>query len=418
MNEIQNDLKAYLDKELSPERMEEVRLAIEQDPLLKEEAEFYQLLSRSIFSAAKTPEVSGMDTAVTKTLKATEKRKFSFPKLKSLPTWGIPAASAAAVCALAMIIFGPGLKINNKIKSQSVSTSAAVPATEKAEAAPSVNGAPSKEMPQDVESQSRSRNVPQQSAMPKRKAYSSAPSVEGVEKSRSQANTEAAKASVAPNQRLITRSGSLTVRVTNISESAGVVERIAQQNGGFVEYSNVSSDPKNPTADFIIRVSSAHWIRANTALKELGILINESASGSDVTAEVYDLEARVKTLQAEEDSLRTLLSRASRIGDILQIKDRLADVRMDIESMMGQAKNLRNLAAMSTISISLVQEPKTTTSNETDPWMGDAWTAAVNAFQSAFKTVIGFCAYVIVFAPFWLPALVISWLLVKKANKS
>jgi hypothetical protein len=406
MNDIKSDLKAYLDKELSPERMEEVRLAIEQDPALKEEAEFYQLLSRSIFSAAKTPEVSGMDNAVTKTLKATEKKKFSFPSFKALPSWGIPVASAAAVCALAMVIFGPAMNRGG------LNPTSAPPADM---AVAGASAEMERSMPADMES------------APMSKAPASEPPgrFRGVEDKRAEVASKApafatapVESTAIPSQRLITRSGDMTLRVKNISESAAKVERIAQRFGGFVESSNVSSDPKNPTAYFTIRVSSKQWVQANEALKGMGILISESATGSDVTAEVFDLEARVKTLKAEEDSLRTLLSRASRIGDILQIKDRLAQVRMEIESMAGQAKNLRNMAALSTITVNLTQEPKIDDETNPDPWMGDAWTSAVNAFQSAFKTVVGFCAYVIVFAPFWLPVLVISWIMVRKANKS
>ncbi len=410
MNDIKSDLKAYLDKELSPERMEEVRLAIEQDPALKEEAEFYQLLSRSIFSAAKTPEVSGMDNAVTKTLKATEKKKFSFPSLKALPSWGIPVASAAAVCVLAMVIFGPGMKNLG---------------TNRAESGTEMTKSSASEVPADKAESAYSGGVqadptlgsPGSEAPARGRVDFQAGLRQDFDKSEV-ASSAIPQASTLQSQRLITRSGDMTLRVKNISESAGKVERIAQRFGGFVESSNVSSDPKNPTAYFTIRVSSKQWVQANEALKGMGILISESATGSDVTAEVFDLEARVKTLKAEEDSLRTLLSRASRIGDILQIKDRLAQVRMEIESMASQAKNLRNMAALSTISVNLTQEPKIDDETNPDPWMGDAWTSAVNAFQSAFKTVVGFCAYVIVFAPFWLPVLVISWIMVRKANKS
>lgn len=417
MNDIKNDLKAYLDKELSPERMEEVRLAIEQDPALKEEAEFYQLLSRSIFSAAKTPEVSGMDNAVSKTLKATEKKKFSFPSFRALPSWGIPVASAATVCVLAMVIFGPAMKNVGSSRAESGAEMAKMPADAAAPA--ELDGMQAESSVSSPKSKARtSGGEDHQSGL-----YQA--ELDKVLDSRSRSvlgvTEEADVRSKSPtyqNQRLITRSGDVTLRVKNISESAAKVERIAQRFGGFVESSNVSSDPKNPTAYFTIRVSSKQWVQANEALKGMGILISESANGSDVTAEVYDLEARVKTLKAEEDSLRTLLSRATKIGDILQIKDRLAEVRMEIESMAGQAKNLRNMAALSTITVNLTQEPKIDNETNPDPWMGDAWTAAVNAFQSAFKTVVGFCAYVIVFAPFWLPVLVISWIMVRRANKS
>ncbi|MES1227991.1 MAG: zf-HC2 domain-containing protein, partial [Armatimonadota bacterium] len=66
MNDIREDLKAYLDGELSPERAEEVRLALLQDEDLRQEYEFMKLLTKEIQSSAKEHGVTGEEVVTVK----------------------------------------------------------------------------------------------------------------------------------------------------------------------------------------------------------------------------------------------------------------------------------------------------------------------------------------------------------------
>lgn len=416
MKDIRSDLKAYLDKELPLERMEEVRLALEQDAELREEAEFYQLLSRSIIASAKTPEVIGMDKAVSETLKNSEKKGFPFPKLSlSRRTWQL--AGAVAVCGIFMVIFAPVVMQGKEAAKRSDA------AAKKEIPSFSASNAESAQMPAPEESMDRSSGAEMMKA-PARSAEASSPVVGGssVDENLAYRSRPESKAAVPPpvlqTNRLINRSADMTVRVKEVGQAAAESERIAQRYGGYVESSNVNSDPKNPSASLSLRVASKHWVAATQAFRDLGIVLNESSSGDDVTAQVVDLEARVKTLRAEEESLRIILSKAYRLGDILQVKDRISQVRMEIESMTGQAKQLRSLAALSTVTLSLIQEPKVDDDVKPDPWMEDSWTNAVNALQAVLKTVGSFLTYVVVFAPLWLPVMLVAWLIVRKAGKS
>jgi len=418
MKDIRSDLKAYLDKELPSERMEEVRLALEQDAELREEAEFYQLLTRSILAAAKTPEVIGMDKAVSETIKNSEKKGFSFPKFSlSRRTWQV--AGAVAVFGVFVVIFSP-------ILFQAKSAAKFSPTASAPAYAETFERSKSDAFQEAVPAESLDKSTAGEAEFkaPSRQAPSSSPSVGGLDlrEGLQGRNRADAKSPIAPpvlqSNRLINRAADMTVRVKEVGKAAVEAERIAQRYGGFTESSNVNSDPQNPTASLSLRVASQHWAAATQAFRSLGIVLNESSSGEDVTAQVVDLEARVKTLRAEEESLRIILSKAYRLGDILQVKDRISQVRMEIESMTGQAKQLRNLAALSTVTLTLTQDPKVNDEPQPDPWMEDSWTNAVNALQSVLKTVGSFMTYVVVFAPLWLPVMLVAWLIARKAGKS
>jgi hypothetical protein len=78
-------------------------------------------------------------------------------------------------------------------------------------------------------------------------------------------------------------------------------------------------------------------------------------SSQDVGGQLVDLDARVRAARAEEGALSALLSKAGDIGQILQVRDRIAAVRTEIEQLDGQQAALRDQVALSTIHVSLDQ---------------------------------------------------------------
>lgn len=82
---LHEDLKAYLDGELSPQRADEVRAAIDADPNLRREAEQLQALSVEIRSLAGEPEVVGMERAL------------DAIRPKPIPWWGAAWKPALAI---------------------------------------------------------------------------------------------------------------------------------------------------------------------------------------------------------------------------------------------------------------------------------------------------------------------------------
>jgi len=96
MNE-REDLKAFLDNELPPVRMDEVRAAVETDPELAHELEELRQLSVSIRAAAFNPVPVGLES----TLAAVGKKRNDLVRLRM--GLGIGIAVTACVCAVAMV---------------------------------------------------------------------------------------------------------------------------------------------------------------------------------------------------------------------------------------------------------------------------------------------------------------------------
>jgi hypothetical protein len=215
--------------------------------------------------------------------------------------------------------------------------------------------------------------------------------------------------SLPPQVGLVIRNGSLSVRVQDAEVAQQEVIRLARELQGYVEDSNLFRNPDGmATVSILIRVPERSFESGMESIARLGEVESRSVTGQDVTSQVVDMDARVKTLRAEEEQYRTLLKATRRIGDILVVKDRLSQVRMQIESLDAQRKLLRDKAAYASISASFTERPKAD-AKRTDTWAEDAWNSAVNRLGRVGEFLGKGVINAFVFAPVWIPLFLLAW---------
>ncbi|MBI4198246.1 MAG: DUF4349 domain-containing protein [Chloroflexi bacterium] len=153
--------------------------------------------------------------------------------------------------------------------------------------------------------------------------------------------------------RQIISQANLSLEVTTVPAAVGQVQAIAQSLGGFVEQLSSSGAEEKQYAAITIRLPQAEFFTAMDRLRALGKVQSENLGSQDVTEQFIDLEARLKSLQREEESLLSLLGRAQQISEILTIERELSRVRSDIERYQGQLNFLKRRVDLTTITISL-----------------------------------------------------------------
>jgi hypothetical protein len=133
------------------------------------------------------------------------------------------------------------------------------------------------------------------------------------------------------------------------------VASVAAANGGFVSSSTTSSADDARSGDLTVRVPSDRFDTVRQALAALGKVDSQSIRGEDVSGQLVDYDARLKSLQAQEDALRTLVGQAKAVGDVLSAQSSLFGVRQQIEQLKAQQANLQQQAALATIQVSLFE---------------------------------------------------------------
>lgn len=152
--------------------------------------------------------------------------------------------------------------------------------------------------------------------------------------------------------RLIIKNGEMTVEVSDTQPALDKATDIALNLGGYIINQNSTARESGyQYATLQIGVPSAQFEVAMRQLGELGIILNETKSGQDVTEEYIDLNARLTNLEATQERLRTFLSETTNVEDALKVDEELRKVEEEISVLKGRINFLADSAAFSKITL-------------------------------------------------------------------
>lgn len=156
----------------------------------------------------------------------------------------------------------------------------------------------------------------------------------------------------------IIKTADLSIGVDGVAAKTQEIATLATGRGGFVQSSTIVEDEQGYKSGYVtIRVPSDKFEDTIKAIKDLAVRVDrESINGQDVTEQYTDLEARLRSAQAQEVQYLEILKKATTVQDILAVQSYLQNVRYEIESLQGQLDSLGNQTDYSTISVTLNEE--------------------------------------------------------------
>jgi len=206
-------------------------------------------------------------------------------------------------------------------------------------------------------------------------------------------------------ERMVIRSASLSLAVSDVQNTVSAISKYASSNSGYIISSNIGKSGGVFDANVSIKIPVENFARALSDVKNMGELVRESTSGSDITEEYVDLTARLKSLKATEAQFMKVLDKANNVQDILAVERELKGVRMQIESMEGRMKYMEKSSAMATLSIYL------STADDAKPVLNDDETyKPLAVFKDALRSFIDFAQSVlnfIIWFVVYIPALLL-----------
>lgn len=177
----------------------------------------------------------------------------------------------------------------------------------------------------------------------------------------------------------VANTASLDLRVQNIDWTVGKIREVVDGHGGFVENLSVNQ-PKfgEHTAWMTVKIPAKDFPSTYNELKKsVYSVVGESMGGSDLTQAYTNLQARLDNKQEEEKTLKTLLSQAVKISDVIEITDRITQVRTEIESLEAEKRSMDNQTQMASVSISMTEDPQIV-ADTTNFTSGNIFKRAVN----------------------------------------
>ena len=154
------------------------------------------------------------------------------------------------------------------------------------------------------------------------------------------------------DSRSLIRTADITVRVKDIA-AADQVRVIAASVHGDVASDDRALGGTNPSATLTIEVPPAALPSVLSRVSALGTERSRTMSTRDVTAQVVDVNSRVKSAQDSIDQLRLLFQRATKLGDIIALENELTEREANLESLQAQQRTLSAQTALAEVTVNL-----------------------------------------------------------------
>lgn len=219
-----------------------------------------------------------------------------------------------------------------------------------------------------------------------------------------------------PQERLIIRTGNLSIVVTDTEETIAQIISMVESNGGWVVNSSLYQYSETAkTGDITVRVPSDGYNSALEAIKGLALEVtNESSSGQDVTDEYVDLSSRLANLEATAARVRNFLDESKNVEEALAVNQELSRLEGEIEVIKGRMQYLSQSASFSTISVHLTPD-EASRPIEVAGWRPSG--VAKDAIEALITALQGIANFLIWFVIFILPVLLIIgapiWLVIR-----
>jgi hypothetical protein len=171
------------------------------------------------------------------------------------------------------------------------------------------------------------------------------------------------RAATQTESRALIRRGSLSLQVSSGEEAAQKVAAIARELGGYVADEQSLLRARAERRVLTLRIPAVRLDEALARLEPLAQRVLERRiSVEDVSAQVVDLAARLKTLRATEVELQELLAGAREAGrgleDVMAVHRELTSIRKQIEQLEGEQRRLGDQVVLATLTVELVLEPE------------------------------------------------------------
>jgi hypothetical protein len=249
-------------------------------------------------------------------------------------------------------------------------------------------------------------------------------------------DTGAPASDVPAYQRMVIKNAEITLLVKDSKVAIDGVTQLVGDVRGYIVSSQFWYQEHNGEnyqfATITIGIPADQFEVVLRRLRNLSIrVLNETASGQDVTDQYVDLQSQLTNLEATRDRIKSFLDQAQNVDEALRINQQLSEIEAQIEKVKGQMNYLSDRSAFSTITITINPDlppiPPTMTPTPAPtatpvPWdPGKTFEKSSKTVTSAYRGIADFLIwFFIVLVPILLPPVLLVWLIwwmVRRASR-
>lgn len=185
----------------------------------------------------------------------------------------------------------------------------------------------------------------------------------------------------------IIKSGTIEFEASNINAARKRILQSLKKYGGYVDEDNqtINSDINRKEYNLKISIPAKYFdFLVDSVSASADKIDTKNISITDVTTRYIDMKTRLDNKKILENRYLELLKKGTKISDLLEIENKLTEIRSDIESAQGQLNYLNKQVAYSSLDITFYT--KATTQNIDDRFT-NKFEASLNAGWVFIKNV-------------------------------
>ena len=250
-------------------------------------------------------------------------------------------------------------------------------------------------------------------------------------------DTGAPVSDVPAYQRMVIKNAEITLLVKDSDVAIDGVTQLVGDVRGYIVSSQVWYQDYYGTnykyATITIGIPADQFEVVLRRLRGLSIrVLNETASGQDVTDQYVDFQSQLTNLEATRDRIKSFLDQAKTVDEAMRINQQLSDVEAQIEQIKGKMKYLADRAAFSTVTITITPDlpiiAPTATSTPMPtatpvPWNpGKTVDQSTHTLKIAYQGIVDFLIwFFLVLVPILVPFVLLGWLfwwIIRRVSRS
>ncbi|MBK9247881.1 MAG: DUF4349 domain-containing protein [Ignavibacteria bacterium] len=212
----------------------------------------------------------------------------------------------------------------------------------------------------------------------------------------------------------IIKNATIRIRVKDFQTAGSQIEEIIKRHGAYF-----SSQTESNSVDFrenhaVIRVGNEKF---DALVKELVSIAervdSKNTSVDDVTGQFVDIQARLKVKKETESRFYEILKQARTVSDILEVQEKINEIREEIDASEGRLQLLSDQVTFSTVNLEYYERLTQATTASEDSF-GENLT---RGFSNGWHGLLSLIVFAVTVWPFWIACAIFLFIIIKSAKR-
>lgn len=225
--------------------------------------------------------------------------------------------------------------------------------------------------------------------------------------------------------RQIIRNASIDLQAENVPQAYEQILALAESYGGYELQRQQRTQDDITSIDAELRLPPEHLDAFLEETEDLAEVLNTRIYTDDITAQYYDAQTRLDTMEKSLEQYYRYLEEAANIEELLSVQSYINDLTQEIESLKGRIQLWDRQLAESYVELRLRQIDDPLQVRREIDWtalsLSDMTYLIEAGIKSVLNVLIGFFQWLLIIliagAPVWLPLLILIWIIIRRSRR-